>query len=282
MLTRCLNAVLVALLAFAPLCACEGNSPLERHADRFLREGGHGLLGQTGEVQNLTFPDADGMVHVVVKNVEGDVRIRGTHKNGADMGPTTVRLRPHSTGGSGPEVTKQLDNMKWNAEMKPQLDGSRILEVTIATDDPTAWFVKCEIEVDTPRLGRVSVNTTHGRVLIVDNHGGVHVQTTFGDVRMLTPWPITEPCSIDDKDGDVEWIVRGESSGAFDCETIGGSMHVFARYGRCIATDKRNDHNSLASTLNGGTNPIVIRVTDGDIYIATVENPHDTGTFIPP
>jgi len=219
---------------------------------------------------------------VVVKNVEGDVRIRGTHKNGADTGPTTVRLRPHSTGGSGPEVAKQLDNMKWNAEMKPQLDGSRILEVTIATDDPTAWFVKCEIEVDTPRLGRVSVNTTHGRVLIVDNHGGVHVQTTFGDVRMLTPWPITEPCSIDDKDGDVEWIVRGESSGAFDCETIGGTMHVFARYGRWIATDKRNDHNSLASTLNGGTNPIVIRVTDGDIYIATVENPHDTGTFIRP
>jgi len=110
----------------------------------------------------------------------------------------------------------------------------------------------------------------------------VHVQTTFGDVRMLTPWPITEPCSIDDKDGDVEWIVRGESSGAFDCETIGGTMHVFARYGRWIATDKRNDHNSLASTLNGGTNPIVIRVTDGDIYIATVENPHDTGTFIRP
>jgi len=267
-------------LVVAALAACEGNSPLERHADRFLREGGDGIFGQTGVTQNLTFPDASGLVHVRVRNLQGDVRIRGSRREA--QGETMVRLRPNSEVDSGFAATTQLDTMKWDAQMKPQPDGSRLLEITIATEDPKAWFVRCEIEVDTPRLGRVDVLTDHGRVLVVDNRGGVVAKTTFGDVRMLTPWPVLEPCRIDVKDGDVEWIVRGESSGKFDCETIGGKINVYARYGRWIAVDPRNDHDSLAATLNGGTNPVVVRAQDGDVSVIVVEDPHDTGTFAKP
>jgi hypothetical protein len=36
------------------------------------------------------------------------------------------------------------------------------------------------------------------------------------------------------------------------------------------------------SRLNGGENPVVIRVTEGSVYIVIVEDPHDTGTFIRP
>ena len=264
----------------AMLLACEGNSPFERHADRFLREGGDGIFGQTGTTQNLTFPEAAGLVHVRVRNMQGDVRIRG-HRTDAS-GETTVRLRPNSEVDSGYAATTQLDTMKWDAQMKPQPDGSRLLEVTLSTPDPKAWMVRCEIEIDTPRLGRVDALSDHGRVLVVDNRGGVTVRTTFGDVRMLTPWPVLEPCRIDVRDGDVEWIVRGESSGAFDCETIGGRINVFARYGRWLAVDPRNDHDSLSATLNGGTNPVVVRVQDGDITVKVVEDPHDTGTFAKP
>ncbi len=262
------------------LAACEGGSPLERHVDRFLRESGHGLLGPVGEVQNLNFPDQSGLVHVVVRNVEGDVRIRGQRDDAS--GPTTVRLRPRSVVETNFAARRELDEMKWTAEMKDGPGGSRVLEVTIGTQDPKAWFVRCDIEIDTPRLGRADVVTDHGRVLIVDNRGGVQVKTTMGDVRMRTPWPITEPCRIDTKDGDVEWIVRGESSGAFDCECIGGEVNVFARYGHWVAVDPRNDHNTLVSRLNGGENPIVIRVLEGSVYIVIVEDPHDTGTFIRP
>ena len=67
-----------------------------------------------------------------------------------------------------------------------------------------------------------------------------------------------------------------------DCETIGGKVNVFARYGRWIATDPRNDHDSLVATLNGGTNPVVVRAQDGDISVLVVEDPHDTGTFAKP
>jgi len=272
-------ATVLALMA-AVLGACEGGSPFERHADRFLREGGDGIFGQTGATQNLTFPDAAGLVHVRVRNLQGDVRIRGHRREAA--GETTVRLRPNSVVDSGFAATQQLDSMKWSAQMKPQPDGSRLLDVTLSTPDPKAWFVRCEIEIDTPRLGRVDVLTDHGRVLVVDNRGGVTAQTTFGDFRMRTLWPVLEPCRVDVRDGDVEWIVRGESSGAFDCETIGGKMNVYARYGRWIAADPRNDHDSLAATLNGGTNPVVVRAQDGDISVIVVEDPHDTGTFAKP
>lgn len=262
------------------LAACEGGSPLERHVDRFLRESGHGLLGPVGEVQNLNFPDQTGLVHVVVRNVEGDVRIRGQRLDAS--GPTTVRLRPRSVVDTNFAARRELDEMAWTAQMKDGPDGSRVLEVTIGTQDPKAWFVRCDIEIDTPRLGRADVVTDHGRVLVEDNRGGVQVKTTMGDVRMRTPWPVTEPCRIETRDGDVEWIVRGESSGAFDCESIGGEINVFARYGHWVATDPRNDHNSLVSRLNGGENPVVIRVLEGSVYIVIVEDPHDTGTFIRP
>jgi len=91
-------ATVLALMA-AVLGACEGGSPFERHADRFLREGGDGIFGQTGATQNLTFPDAAGLVHVRVRNLQGDVRIRGHRREAA--GETTVRLRPNSVVDSG-------------------------------------------------------------------------------------------------------------------------------------------------------------------------------------
>ena len=280
-MTRRARIVHALLLATATLAgACDGPSPLERSTSRFLREGGDGVLGMTGTIQDLSFPEADGLVHVRVRNMQGDVRIRGQRKDAS--GPTTARLRPLAENDHSYAVAQQLDGLKWSADMKPQPDGSRLLEITLATPDPNAWFVRCEIEIDTPRLGRVDVVTDHGRVLVEDNRGGVTVKTSFADVRMRTPWAITEPCRIDVRDGDVEWIVRGESSGRFDCETIGGRIHVFARYGRWIATNPRNDHDSLVATLNGGANPVVVRAQDGDISILVVEDPHDTGTFAKP
>ena len=272
--------ILPAWCLVLAMIACEGNTPFERQVDRFLRESGHGLVGPVGEVQNLHFEEEPGLLHVVVKNVEGHVRVRGMRHNAS--GPTTVRLRPRSTVEAGFSGTQVLESLAWDAQMKPQPDGSRVLEITLSLKDPSAWFIRCDVEIDTARLGRVSVDTNHGRVLVVDNRGGVNLRSSFGDIRMRTPWPITEPCRIDSKDGDVEWIVRGESSGAFDCESLGGEINVFARYGRWIAVDPRNDHDSLVSTLNGGENPIVIRVTDGDVHIVIVEDPHDVGTFIRP
>lgn len=268
-------AALASLLA-----ACEGPTPLERHVDRFLRESGQGLLGPVGEVQNLSFPDQAGLVHVVVRNIEGDVRVRGRREDAS--GPTTVRLRPRATVDTNFAARNELDQVQWDAQMKDGPGGSRVLELSLRTRDPKAWFLRCDIEIDTPRLGRVDVVTDHGRVLAEDNRGGVQLKSTFGDVRVRTPWPITEPCRIEAKDGDVEWIMRGESSGAFDCECIGGKVHMYARYGHWVAADPRNDHNSLVGRLNGGENPVVIRVLEGSLYIRIVEDPHDTGTFISP
>ena len=277
---RAVSVLALLALAATGVTGCEGNSSLERHADRFRRESGQGLLGLAGKVETLSFPDAPGLLNVSVRNMQGDVRIRGQRKDAE--GPVTVRLRPVAVTESTAAVATQLDGLKWDAQMKPQPDGSRLLEVTLTTPDPKAWFVRCEIEIDVPRLGSVQVATDHGRVLVDDNRGGIQVKTTFGDVRMRTPWPVTQPCRVDVRDGDVEWIVRGESSGAFDCETVGGKINVYARYGRWIAVDPRNDHDSLVATLNGGTNPVVVRAQDGDISVVIVEDPHDTGTFAHP
>ena len=173
-----LRSILTPLLAAASclLAACEGNSPLERSVDRFLRESGQGLLSPTGEVQNLSFPDQSGLVHVVVRNIEGDVRIRGQRQDAS--GPTTVRLRPRATVGTNFAARQELDQVQWDAQMKEGPGGSRVLEVSIRTKDPKAWFLRCDMEIDTPRLGRADVVTDHGRVLVEDNRIGDSAAST--------------------------------------------------------------------------------------------------------
>ena len=70
-MTRRARIVHALLLATATLAgACDGPSPLERSTSRFLREGGDGVLGMTGTIQDLSFPEADGLVHVRVRKLK--------------------------------------------------------------------------------------------------------------------------------------------------------------------------------------------------------------------
>ena len=123
------------------------------------------------------------------------------------------------------------------------------------------------------------MNTRRGKIIVDDNRGPVDLSTKGAEIRVRTPWPMTQPCAMVNKDADINWSTRGESSGEFDCETVGGNIISYCRYGRWIVVDKRNDTNSLHATLNGGKNPIVMRNVDGDIRIKIVEDPHNTGTF---
>lgn len=246
-------------------------------ANRVLNGAADGITGSVGKPVNLTFADKEFVIDVVIKNASGDVIVRG--KPSEATGETAVRIEPRNEIRTVHQRKKNLDEIEWDVHMDPNDHGGQTLTIDVRSIDKDAWFAGSDIEVDTPRLGRVKVDTRRGKIIVDDNRGPVDLATAEGEIRVRTPWPMTEPCAMVTKNADISWTTRGESSGEFDCETLGGNIISYCRYGRWISVDKRNDKNSLHATLNFGKNPIVIRNVDGDIRITIVEDPHATGTF---
>ena len=268
---------ILILMVFGVLAACNGGSSTERLTNRLLNNSMDGIAGAVDKPINLTFEDELGILDVEIKNLSGDVIVRGKPKEAT--GETTVRIEPRIEIRSGLDSKMKLEELKWKAHIDKNNYGGRTLFIEIEHIDPNAWFIGCDIEVDTARLGAVKIDTKRGKIIVDNNRGAVTLNTIRGEIRVRTPWPITKPCCLVTAQADIIWTTRGEGSGEFDCETIEGTIHSYCRYGRWISVDKRNDMNSLHATLNGGTNPIVMRTVDGDIRITIVEDPHATGTF---
>ncbi len=246
-----------------------------------------GLTGAVDEPMYHTFPDKGLVIDVVIHNASGDVVVRGNPAE--SMGDTTVRIEPRLEIRSVNNIEDKLEEIQWDVRMDQNDHGGQTLFITLKSKDHEAWFAGSDIEVDAARLGDVTIDTKRGKIIVDDNRGSVDLSTTRGEIRVRTPWPMTKPSAMVTKDADIEWVIRGESAGAYDCETVGGTIHSYCRYGRWLMLDEgnyvngkrvnRNDGNSLHATLNNGKNPIVMRNVDGDIRIKIVEDPHSTGTF---
>ena len=137
-----------------------------------------------------------------------------------------------------------------------------------------------EIVVVTPALDSVKVRSTKGDVTVIDNRGSVDIETTRGDVRMMTPWPMTGPMTIVTSEGSIDYRVRGESKGVFDCESRGGEVRQRAEFGKWIALNGDNDHDRFLAVLNDGTNPVVLRTSEKNIRVAIVPDPTAVGIYI--
>ena len=259
------------------LASCNGGSSTERMANRVINGMSDGVSGAVDKPIDLVFDDSADVLDVHVKNVSGDVVIRGKTKEAT--GDSLVRIEPRIEIRSANDPKMQLEKIKWSAHIDANDSGGHTLVIEVVSTDPDAWFVGSDIEVDVARLGAVTVNTRRGKIIVDDNRGPVDLSTTGGEIRVRTPWPMDQPCAMVNKDADISWSTRGESAGEFDCETVGGNIISYCRYGRWTMVDKRNDQNSLHANLNAGKNPIVMRNVDGDIRITIVEDPHSTGTF---
>ena len=100
-----------------------------------------------------------------------------------------------------------------------------------------------------------------------------------GDVRVMSNQAMIRPVTIVNRNGDIDYRVRGESSARFDCETVDGRVYQKVRYGR-LKTMSPTDRDSFNGTLNDGDNPVRLRTVNGDIRVAVVYNPEQVGEFI--
>jgi len=109
----------------------------------------------------------------------------------------------------------------------------------------------------------------------------VDIANRRGDVRIMTNLAMRRNVTIVNSEGDIEYRVRGESTGIFDCTAEGGQVDHHVSYGKfTIAPSRRKGR--LQAALNNGDNVITLRTEDGNISIAVVADPTDIGSFIFP
>lgn len=176
------------------------------------------------------------------------------------------------------EATASLAEIRYTIDLVPG-DLGPVLEIRTWTEHPEPHFQRAHVHIEVPAVDGVIVRTRHGQVAARGIQGAVDISTTDGDVRVMTNRAMLEPVTIVSQGGHIEYRVRGESTAAFDCQTIGGKVNHHVRYGRFVIGSGR-DPAKLVATLNDGANPVVLRTVDGDIRIAVVHNPEQAGDLL--
>ncbi|MCX5652527.1 MAG: DUF4097 family beta strand repeat-containing protein [Planctomycetota bacterium] len=274
---RTCRGVLLAAFATA-LTACAPHRTFEDEvfsANRAVRDAVSMRTFSTDEPIELK---TSGALAVDVDNFAGDVTIRADRK----VDRTYVEVRRVATHGLGRWIESKdaLDDAGWTASLEPRDGGGETLSIRTDTPNPEKYFHHMEIVVVTPALDSVKVRSTKGDVTVIDNRGSVDIETTRGDVRMMTPWPMTGPMTIVTSEGSIDYRVRGESKGVFDCESRGGEVRQRAEFGKWIALNGDNDHDRFLAVLNDGTNPVVLRTSEKNIRVAIVPDPTAVGIYI--
>jgi hypothetical protein len=265
-------------LAALTLTGCASHRSLEDevvHSRKSVYDSMRGRSFSTDEPVELR---TTGPLAVQVENFSGDVVVRADPK----ATTTVVEVRRVADLGFGrwDEGADELDDVKWTATLEPRAGGGDTLQVRTGADNPEPHFFRTEVLVITPALDTVMVRTTRGNVTVLENQGAVDIETTRGDVRMLTPWPVTSPVKIITSQGSIDYRVRGESRGAFDCASHGGEVRQRCEFGKWSAMNAENDHDRLLATLNDGTNPVLLRTSEKNIRVAIVADPTDVGREI--
>jgi DUF4097 and DUF4098 domain-containing protein YvlB len=221
--------------------------------------------------------EVSGTIAIDVASFNGDVIIEGNVKLKNKAKVTLVREGVHGLERSK-DAKAALADIAWTAELVPG-EVEQTLQVRTSTTNSEPHFLRAHLYIEAPDINGVTVRTTHGRVFARNVRGAIDVSTTEADVRILTNQAMTNPVTIVSRNGDIDYRVRGDSTGAFDAQTVNGRASTFIKYGE-VRTLPPTRNDALRVTLNEGTNPVVLRTVNGDIRIAVVKNPEHVGAII--
>jgi hypothetical protein len=239
--------------------------------------------GESSDSETFTIPTI-GQQNVVVDLFAGDVTVRATASppgTGDEQGTATVTItrkgmhgptRKADSTASLPDITATVGS-EWR-------EGMSTILVTATTSHPEPWLQAADVDITVPMVGSVVVRTARGHVYVTNNSRGVDIETSKGDVRVVSQLPMRDPSTILNRDGDIDWRVSGQSAGIYDLESVGGLVFARCPVGKWMCTEPTNTDRRLFARLNDGTARVVMRNVDGDIRVAVLNNPADIGTYI--
>ncbi len=206
-----------------------------------------------------------GPVEIDVQSFSGDVKII--------VDPTVVGtvVTAMQLEDSIDEVPLARAKMRCTTEIETGVTG-QIVHIVATCDDNPLNLISAEIVVRANSIHGVTVSTKDGDVTLLGVSGAISIQTSDGDVRVVTPQVINSAVTIENRRGNIVFRVRGESSGIIDATAIGGDASLDLRQGEAtILPGSTGDH--LVAKFNGGTNAITMRTVDGNIRIHVVADP---------
>jgi hypothetical protein len=270
-----LRTALLASIA-ATVAACAPGQP-----DDVVIGGMHDISratrGVRWETDDTIRLQTSGVVSIDLDSFAGSVLVKA-NKNLSETLVTVERASRHGFPRYG-EAGRALDLIDYTVSLERGTSGEEIVVVRTNSSGTETVLGRANVRIETPELGDVRIRTNRGDVQILENRGSIDVVSSHGNVSVATPWPMRDTVSIMNREGDVEYRIRAESTGEFDLETIGGTVSTHCRYGRWMGADPNNRSNRTLATLNGGENQVLIRTTEGDISVSVVSDPVGSAEF---
>ncbi len=194
-----------------------------------------------------------------------------------DEASITVTRHANFGKGRNDDAKAALETIAWTAQLDDSTSPAT-LRVTTNTTHPEPHFLRTHIEIRIAASSGVRIRTSRGDIEARNVRGPIDLQTTEGNVRVMTNWAIREPVTIITNEGSIDYRIRGDSTGAIDAETVNGQALARVRFGRFLV--RNPTPGKLIASLNDGSNPVILRTTDDDIRIAVIHNPTEVSPLM--
>lgn len=252
---RVLAASLLALAGLVPVVGCSTTGAGSKVIETF-----------DVDVFEPTVVDVEAFAGDVV--VVADERLeRGT----VTAWPRTIHE------GRSADAAAAIDAIDLDVRLVPTETGP-VLRIRSTTVDPQPRLSLTDLRIELPFVSDVRIRTGRGDVDVLMMRGSADVETDSGNARIRTELPMTEAVRMVSLDGDVDYRVRGESTGRITAESIGGQVLQRVAWGR-VEIHPGSDRDSLVMIVNGGENPVDLRAVDGDVRIAIIADPMAQGAM---
>lgn len=220
--------------------------------------------------------EVDGPVTLDVESFNGDVTVKCDPSLAIGRVRVT-RVATHGAGRKG-EAKGSLSTIEYSAELVPGEVG-QMLQVRTWTTDAEPHFQRAHLKIELPEVDGVFIRTSNGNIDAIGIEGETDIVTSYGDVRVMTNLPMYQPVTIINNSGNIDYRIRGESTGDLDCKSLRGKVRHRVRHGELVVHEGTS-FDRLLATLNSGSNPVVLRAADGDVSIAVIAEPTKVGVLI--
>ena len=227
-----------------------------------------GGCASTAKVEKFTFPidPSTTLLAVDVENTRGTVEVRTRAKDGAAHVEATLDA---FTTASSPSAADQHTKTRVDVTLE-QAEGRGVLRVRAlnpeATDDIAVHLV-----IRVPQCDGMRIVNRGGNVVAVGTKGSADITNRDGAIELRSDYPQTGDMRLLVTNGSVFLQVPPGSTGVLDLETLKGQsiLRDFSGDTNMLVASRE----ALMTTLNDGTNPVVVRTNDGDIRMWVMEDP---------
>ena len=220
--------------------------------------------------------DVAGPVSVDVATFAGDVTIRST---GDAPGTPGVLVKPQSTHSFHRmgDAQASLKDIDWSVETVEE-NGRTIVRVRATTLYPESGLQRLHVTVTAPHIDGVRVDTSLGDVDLSEMSGPIDVNTTRGDVSIVTGESLVDSINVATNEGGITLRAGPGTSGRLDAFTIDGRVICKVPKGK-LRIHGRSSDRTMQGVINDGDQPITLRTNDGTIRIVVKKYPHRQSSF---